>query len=211
VLGGTLSLGPEGSTWRIAPPEGRLVRPDTVEWVAGRAYPDFNPDEFPAPHRVLLATADGFVDAGEAHLSRYGYSGFGSHGELALTLRERVPYDVWLAAGGYAGFSATEDDVRALLRAGDGQLAIASYDEPTLTLLVNPARVLAMVLEHDDDEGALACDPAAAGDETPEAFTLDNGQVDEFPRERTVSHEQALVVVRAFLAGERSDAVSWRR
>ena len=59
-----------------------------------------------------------------------------------------------------------------------------------------------MLLRHDGDEGLLAGDPAAAEDRAPESFRLGNGQVDEFERSRTVTHEQALGCVRAFVADE---------
>ena len=54
----------------------------------------------------------------------------------------------------------------------------------------------------------MAGEPAAEGDDTPERFSTD--QVNEFPRQRTATHEQAINCVRSFLRdGSLDRGVRW--
>jgi hypothetical protein len=57
--------------------------------------------------------------------------------------------------------------------------------------------------------GWVACDPLSAGEREPVAFTLSNGQVDEWPLAATVSRDQALDVVGSWAAGERAESLLW--
>jgi Immunity protein Imm1 len=115
-----------------------------------------------------------------------------------LLLGERVAG--WLLAPPEAGLDRADRIVWTARRVAAGlDLSIDSYEEPTLTVLANERRAFVMLLRYYGDAGMHAGDPGAEGDEEPERFTLANGQVDEFPREWTVTHAQAMASVRAFL------------
>jgi hypothetical protein len=103
-------------------------------------------------------------------------------------------------ARGLFGAQEVAAEVVRCMDAGETEIWITSYAEPSLLLLVNRERAFVMLLAHDGDEGVLAGDRSAVGDRTPESFELSNGQVDEFERSRTTTHEQALGCVRSFAA-----------
>jgi len=168
----------------------------------------------------MTHTPSAVVYLGAVHLSRYGYSTSASLGEVMLTLADRMPEDVWRLLGGSSGFTVDDHDamtegevaieVARLLATGSGEIWIGAYGPESLTVLVNPGRAFVMLLRADDDEGLLAGDPGAEGDCGDEAFTLSNGQVDEFERERTVTHDQAMLCVHSFLADRTLSAdVRW--
>jgi hypothetical protein len=234
ALGGQLLVGPDAAGWLLAPPEARLVRPIRVEWQAARAYAEPHDIEFlPAElreHRpyvlhaffALPGSTTDFLYGGEAHLAGYGYSSYEAPPEALLSLRRRLPMEAWLALGGSSGFtvhSATsetdgldpdqaEEEVRALVASGKASIWIGDHSERTLTLLVNAERAFVMFLLEDRDESLVAGDPAAEGDDTLELFS--NDDVDEFPRQRTVTHEQAMSCVRSFLRdGSLDPGVRW--
>ena len=118
---------------------------------------------------------------------------------------------MWLALGGSRGFSVhsattrvdgldpdeAETEVRRLLASRDAEIWIGDHTERTLTLLVNVDRAFVMLRLEDRDKSLVAGDPAAEGDDTPEPFSNDQG--DEYPRQRTATHEQAINCVRSFL------------
>jgi hypothetical protein len=52
-----------------------------------------------------------------------------------------------------------------------------------------------MELVGPDYTGSVACDPRRSGERRPVAFTLSNGEVNEWPLAATVSHDQALDAV----------------
>jgi hypothetical protein len=129
---------------------------------------------------------------------------------------------VWLALGGSRGFSvhsattqvdgldpvAAQNDVRRLVAPGDAEIWIGDHSERTLTLLVNPDRAFVMFVLEDRDQSLVAGDPAAEADDTPERFS--NDQVDEVPRQRTTTHEQAINCVCSFLRdGSLDRGVRW--
>jgi hypothetical protein len=235
-LGGQLRVGSDVAGWLLAPPEARLVRPNWIRWEAQRAYAGRGDVEFlPAELRTrgtyaihafvaLPGSTTDFLYVGEALLSSYGYRSADAPAEANLSLRARVPEEVWLALGGSSGYSVhsaataidglepeqAEAHVRRLVASGDADIWVADYSERSLTVLVNPERAYVMLLLEDRDESLMAGDPAAAGDETPERFTLDNGQVDELPRQSTVTHAQAMKCVRSFLRdGSLDPDVRW--
>ncbi len=227
ALGGQLLVGGAAAGWLMGPPESRLARPDRIEWEArgeyreGGAEFEFMPPELteaaqPPIHAFLaLPDAEGsYCYLGEAQLGSWGCRSNASLGEASLSLARRMTEAHWLRLGGHAGFSvdaggrervgltAEEVDAEVLRRAdaGETEIWINGYSEPSLLVLLNDERAFVMLLRHDGDEGFLAGDPATAGDQAPESFRLGNGQVDEFERSRTVTHEQALSCVRAFVA-----------
>jgi hypothetical protein len=234
ALGGQLLVGADAAGWLLAPPEARLVRPISIGWQAARAYAESGDMEFlPAeirerhPHPLhaffaLPGSTTDFLYAGQAHLSSYGYRSHDAPAEAHLSLRRRLPEEVWLALGGSRGFgvhSATtrvdgldpegaENEVRRLVASGDAEIWIGDHSERTLTLLVNADRAFVMFLLEDRDESLVAGEPAAEGDDTPERFG--NDQVDEFARQQTTTHEQAMSCVRSFLRdGSLDPGVRW--
>jgi hypothetical protein len=234
TLGGQLLVGADVAGWLLAPPEARLVRPIFIGWRAARAYAESRDVEFlPAEIRerqpcklhaffALPGSTTDFLYAGEAYLSSYGYRSHDAPAEAYLSLFRRLPEEVWLALGGSRGFSVhsattqldgldpeqAENEVRRLVASGDAQIWIGDHTERTLTLLVNADRAFVMILLEDRDESLVAGEPAAEGDDAPELFRTD--QVDEFPRQRTATHEQAMNCVCSFLRdGSLDPGVRW--
>jgi Immunity protein Imm1 len=235
-LGGQLLVGVHAAGWLLAPPEARLVRPNRIGWQAQRDYAECGDREFlpaelrarrPCPIHAFFAlpgsTTD-FLYVGEALLSSYGYRSGDAPAEAYLSLRPRVPEEVWLALGGSSGYSVhsattaidglepdqAEERVRRLIASGDADVWIGDYSERSLTVLVKPDRAFVMLLLEDGAESLMAGEPAAEGDDTPERFTLENGQVDEFERQNTVTHAQAMKCVRSFLRdGSLDPDVRW--
>lgn len=223
-LGGQLLVGLHAAGWLLAPPEARLVRPDRIGWQAQRAYAERGDREIlpaelrarrPCPIHAFFAipgSTTEFLYLG-ALLSSYGHRSGDAPAEASLSLRPRVPEEVWLALGGSSGYSVhsattaidglepaqAEERVRRLIASGDADIWIGDYSERSLTVLVKPDRALVVLLLEDGAWSLTASDPAAEGDDTPERFTLENGQVDEFERQSTVTHAQAMKCVRSFL------------
>jgi hypothetical protein len=234
TLGGQLLVGADAAGWLLAPPEARLVRPIYIGWQAARAYEqsrdvEFLPAEIRERHPYTLhaffalpGSATDFLYAGKAHLASYGYRSHDAPAEAHLSLHRRLPEQVWLALGGSHGFSVhsattqvdgldrdeAENEVRRLIASGDAEIWIGDHSERTLTLLVNADRAFVMFLLEDRDESLVAGEPAAEGDDTPERFSTDQG--DQFPRQRTATHEQAINCVRSFLRdGSLDRGVRW--
>ena len=234
TLGGQLLVGADAAGWLLAPPEARLVRPIYIAWQATRAYAasrgvEFLPAEIRERHPYTLhaffalprSTTD-LLYAGQAHLSSYGHRSHDAPVEAHLSLRQRLPEQVWLALGGSRGFSVhstttqvdaldpdeAETEVRRLVASGDAEIWIGDHSERTVTLLVNADRAFVMFLLEDRDESLVAGEPAAEGDDTPERFSTDQGV--EFPRQRTATHEQAINCVCSFLRdGSLDRGVRW--
>jgi hypothetical protein len=233
ALGGQLLVGPDAAGWLLAPPEARLVRPIRIVWQAARAYAEPHDTEFlPSELRerrpyvvhaffALPGSTTDFLYGGEAHLAAYGYQSYEAPAEVLLSLRRRLSKEAWLALGGSSGLSVhsaaseidgldpnqAEEQVRQLLASANAEIWIGDHSERTLTLRVNAERAFVMSLLEDRDESLVAGDPAAEGDETPELF---NDQVDEFPRRRTATHEQAMMIVHSFLRdGSLAPGVGW--
>lgn len=161
---------------------------------------------------------------GGGSFASYGFSSTASLGEVDVHLHRKLPEDVWLRVGGYKDWSLTiggrerhglsEDEVidlvRAAIEAGGGDLWLTRYQEDSLSLLVEPRRAFVMYTAFPGDSGMTARDEEMKGSHETAAFTLSNGQVDEFPYEETLSKNDALAVVGHFLnAGELAPSVRW--
>ena len=91
-----------------------------------------------------------------------------------------------------------------------GDIALEHPDGPILVILFAERRAFVMALAGEGDVGEVAVDPKSEGDHRPMRFTLDNGQVDTWPAESTVSYEQTEAVVKAWAARqERWQGVHW--
>lgn len=221
ALGGQLLVGDLAAGWLLSPPEAWLERPDRIEWRADRRYREgsrdfpFMPLELRRPHAAVhvfmrMPDAKDFAYAGEARVTGYGYTFRKLHGEVTLRLHTKLDWETWLLLGGRPGFSIAgvgdgldlgqaAQAVADRLATGEDTLCITDYSDACLTILINGQRAFVMVQRDEDDPGLVAGDPAAVDDTAPEKFTLDNGQVDEFDRRQTVTHEQAMSCVRSFL------------
>jgi hypothetical protein len=98
---------------------------------------------------------------------------------------------------------------RALTAEQVGDLALEHPDGPTLSILFAESRAFIMALAGERDVGEVAVDPQSEGDRRPIRFTLDNGQVDTWPVESTVSYDQTEPVVKAWAAQQRWHGVHW--
>jgi hypothetical protein len=223
--------------WICAPPEVDLLDAETIGWRAVRAYKNRwrGFDAFvPAPlreepraelHLVGQVTDGALAYLGPAHLTAYGRSGSESHGEARFHLVHRLPRELWLRLGGFAGVcmevdangvcddlaaGAVRDAVaRVLADAPTGDLCLCRWSGEALTILFEWERAFVMDLEGPDHAGAVACDPESAGERRPIAFTSSNGQVDEWPLEATVSRDQAPDAAAAWAEGGRMQSLMW--
>jgi hypothetical protein len=160
---------------------------------------------------------------GPAHLASYGHSSHESHGEASFHLFHRLPRDLWLRLGGFAGVrleaNGQRDDLEAatvrtavadaLGAAATGELWLRRWTGEALLVLFERERAFVMALAGSGDAGLVACDRQRAGEREPVAFTLSNGQVDEWPLEATVSHDQALEAAAGWADGHRTESVLW--
>jgi hypothetical protein len=97
----------------------------------------------------------------------------------------------------------------ALADAATGELWLTRWTGEALTVLFEPERAFVMELGGPDDAGSVACDPERSGERQPVAFTLSNGQVDEWPLEATVSRDQALDAVADWAQAQRTASLLW--
>ena len=238
ACGDQLVIGRDRVAWFAAPPEGSFPAPSRFAWAAARRYVEAD-DQYgflPVEVRERGATRQGielffaperwseFIYLGRASVAGYGLSNAASLGKADLHLHRKLPRDVWLRVGGDEGWSLTiddeerrglsEDDVVELATAavvkGTGELWLSRYEEDSLTLLIEPTRTFVMYLAFPGDSGVSARDPAVTGSLDTAAFTLSNGQVDEFPYEGTVPTDNALSVVEHFVrTGELATSVAW--
>jgi hypothetical protein len=214
--------------WICAPPETGLIDAQTIEWRAARRYGRGFDAFVPAPlrseppaelHLAGTGTDGALAYLGRAHLAAYGRSDSGSHGEAQFVLLEPLPRALWLRLGGFAGVRLEADgvheDVEAAAVAGvvaaseREELWLRRWTGETLTVLFESERAFVMELSGPAGVGAVACDPASAGQRRPVAFTLSNGQVDEWPLEGTISRAQALEAVAAWAQGRRAASLIW--
>jgi hypothetical protein len=221
--------------WICAPPEVELIDAETITWRAVRRYRgrwrDF--DAFvPAPlrsepgaelHLVGTATNGELTYLGPAQLAAYGRSGYESHGEAMFHLLGRLPREIWLRLGGFADVRVEASDVcenveaaavrtavaEVLAASATGELRLRRWTGAALTVLFEPERAFVMELSGRGDVGSVAFDPVRSGERRPVAFTLRNGQVDEWPVESTVSRDQALDVVAGWAEGRRTESLLW--
>ena len=238
ACGDQLIIGRERLTWLAAPPEGSFPAPSRFAWAAARRYQEADDEYwfFPVEVRERGRTKQGiemffapetssdFIYLGGAWIASYGFSSSNSLGEAELQLNRKLPRDVWLRVGGYEGWSLaiddqerrglSEDDVidlaTAAVEKGAGELWLTRYEEDSLTLLIEPTRTFVMYLAFPGDSGMTARDPEVTGSLDTAAFTLSNGQVDEFPYDETLPKDDALSVVQHFVrTGERAPSVMW--
>ena len=221
--------------WICSPPEVELIDAETVAWRAARRYKARRRgfDAFvPAPlrrrppaelHLVGRTTNGALAYLGPAHLGGYGQSGRESDGEASFILSQRLPRDLWLRLGGFAHVRLTVNGAREDVEAGalrgavagalaepaTGELWLTRWTGEALSVLFEPERAFVMELAGPGDPGSVARDPEVARERAPVAFTLSNGQVDEWPLEATVSHAQALDAVAAWAEGRRAASLRW--
>lgn len=221
--------------WICAPPEVELIDAETIAWRAVRRYTARRHgfDAFvPAPlrrepraelHLVGAATDGALSYLGPAHLAAYGRSGYESHGEASFHLLDRLPRELWLRLGGFADVRVEANGVRQNLEAtavgaavadmlaswATGELCLRRWTGATLIVLFEPERTFVMELSGRGDVGSVACDPLRSGERQPVAFTLSNGQVDEWPVEATVSRDQALDAVAGWAQAQRAESLLW--
>jgi hypothetical protein len=221
--------------WICAPPEAELIAAETIAWTAARRYKarwrGF--DAFvPAPlrderradlHLVGRSTIGALAYLGPAHLAAYGVSGYESPGEARFHLFQRLPRELWLRLGGFADVRLEGNGVRedlepgavrtavadVLADAATGDLCLSRWTGEALTVQFETERAFVMELTGPDHVGSVACDPQRSGERRPVAFTLSNGQVDEWPLEATVSRDQALDAVAAWAESRRTESLSW--
>jgi hypothetical protein len=221
--------------WICASPEAELIDAATIEWRGVRRYGARRRgfDSFvPAPlrrepraelHLVGTATDGVLIYLGRGHLAAYGRSGLDSHGEATFALLDRLPRALWLRLGGFADVrlegNGVREDVEAtavrtavadvLAASASGELCLRRWTGEAVMVLFEPERAFVMELGGLDDVGSVACDPFSSNERRPVAFTLSNGQVDEWPLEATISRGQALDAIAGWAAAQRTESLVW--
>jgi hypothetical protein len=235
-LGHQVLVTDEIVVWICAPPEVELIDAETVVWRASRRYTArwrgfdaFVPvvlrrEPRAQLHLVGTATDSALNYLGPAHLAAYGRSAHRSHGEATFHLGARIPRELWLRLGGFAGVhveaNGVGEDVEVaavrgavadvLASSATGELWLRHWTGEALTVLFEAERAFVMELSGHGDVGLVACDPLRSGERQAVAFTLSNGQVDEWPLEATVTRDQALDAAAGWAAGQRTESLLWR-
>jgi hypothetical protein len=239
ACGGQLIIGRDQATWLAAPPEGSFPTPSRFGWSATRRYREADDEFWFLPVEVRkrgVSTEEGiemffapegkseFLYLGPGRLTSYGFSNRTSFGEAQVHLERKLPEQIWLRLGGYEGWSLTIDGqeqrglsdtevatlVEAAIAKGAGELWLTRYEDDSLGLLIEPARVFFTYLAFDGDSGVIARDPEAQGSPETASFILSNGQVDDIPYEETLPKDGARFVVQHFVdTGELAPWVTW--
>jgi hypothetical protein len=184
-------------------------------------------------HHVYLRTpAEArFFYAGDAHLGSYGSTrttsgewGFAAN----FSLSHKLPRDVWLKLGGYAGWLVEVNHVCHRVEAGDlpaferlvGELAgqefshlyMTRYEEDSLTIHTNAQRGWLMYLRFPADNGVYTRDLSHSGSpESQEVFRCVCGIDLEFPTSQTLPRELAGRAAVEFLqTGGLPQCVPWK-
>ena len=124
-------------------------------------------------HLVGAAADGGLSYLGPAHLAAYGRSGYESRDEASFHLPDRLPRELWLRLGGFAGLrvEATDvhEDVEAaavrtavadmLAASATGEVWVRRWTGEALTVLCEAERAFLMGLSERGDVGSVACDP----------------------------------------------------
>jgi hypothetical protein len=146
---------------------------------------------------------DEFVYAGSAHLGSYGGPEDSRPGnrEACFTLDEHLPRDIWLACGGYRGWSVMLNHAVQVVEDGDSvafdgllerltaqeysHLCMTRYEEDSLTIHTNSNLAWLMYLREPWDGGLYLHDPSFGDREVH--FQCVCGISMEFPASQTVS------------------------
>ncbi len=179
-----------------------------------------------------------YLYVGPAHLGSYSYRpGGNADVEAGFSLNEKLPRELWLRFGGYAGwqvdlnhsivFVPADDDVafdtlvRAALAEQTSHFIMTRYEGDSMHLFLNPERGWLMYLREPADSGLYILDPAFERDvddvddvyyqEPEEDFECTCGISMTFPRSQTLPRERAADVVREFFAtrGALPETIDW--
>jgi hypothetical protein len=225
----------DAAAWLASAPEATLHAPSELSWRAAQPYRESR-GEYPFLPRalqrdeppLLLVFVDDeagrFVYVGEGHLGSWGYSDEAPDGEVAVTLREKLPKQLWLELGGYDGWAVSGRNVRRtglssvdaealveqLFDEAQPEIWIERYEGDGLLVAVSEPRAFVMYLREPGDAGFHATDPSLADSPEYMEWELENGQVDEFPYGDTVPVSDALDAARHHLrVGGRLPTLTW--
>jgi hypothetical protein len=224
----TTFTSPTELTWR--PPESYDTPGEELPWLPTDVREIADRHLFVRP-----STSQPYVYVGPAHLGSYSYRP-GSDGdvEAGFSLKQKLPRELWLRFGGYAGWQVdlnhsmvhvpVDDDVafdrllRAALAEQSSHLIMTRYEEDSMHLFLNAERGWLMYLREPGDSGLYIRDPAFQRDdddvyyqELEEDFECTCGISMTFPRSQTLPRDQAADVVREFFAarGSLPESINW--
>ena len=212
----TTFTSPTELTWR--PPERYDTPGEELPWLPKDVREGRDRHLFVRP-----SASQPYVYLGPAHLGSYSYHAGDGDVEAGFSLNEKLPRELWLRFGGYAGWQvdlnhsivhvAADDDaafdalLRAALAGRTSHLIMTRYEEDSMHLFLNPQRGWLMYLREPADSGLYIRDPAFERDEDDvyyqepeEEFACTCGISMTFPRSQTLPRDQAADVVREFFA-----------
>jgi hypothetical protein len=204
---------------------------DEIPWLPTSVRDVWGPDreQFREHHIFLRAAGDQrFAYVGTAHLGSWGNNGISGHEVAGFSLSVKLPRDLWLHLGGYAGWCAVlnHEDARYLdtndlagfqpliddlPRQENSHLELTRYEEDRLFIALNSRRGWVSYQRSFRSFGIHVLDRDYSGDpDSIECFWCDCGLELEVPAAHTLSHEMCLrAAVEFFQTGELPRCVRW--
>lgn len=228
-------LSPDSLEWWPSDPE--EYQGEKVRWFPNAVQPKYNQRNKTWTKRcyMFLRQAGHWLYCGPIHQLYHQHGGAGRFGEkshVGYHLEARLPYETWVAVGGYPAWkakiagaeqllglsdSAAFDEALEALPAGEAHVELTRWKGDTLSVFLNQDRGFLMYLTEPGDSGTYV-----VGDESeePEHFSCPCCGISmEFERRFTVPRTTALSLFRAFyingVAPEAGDewlpALAWQR
>ncbi|MDV4168216.1 hypothetical protein [Rhodovulum sp. FJ3] len=232
---GVRLLSPDNLEWWPDEPEEYLG--EKVRWFPEAVQPKYNLRRKTWVRRcyLFLRQADQWIFCGPVHQAYHQYVGagrFDDDSHVGYHLAARLPYDTWVALGGYPAWkakiagteqlleltdSASLDEALEALPIGETHLELTRWQGDTLSVFLNQDRGLPMYLSDPGDSGTYVLGDE---DEKLEMFSCPCCGIElEFTREYTVPRNIAVDLFRAFFANGTAPAdgdewipgLPWRR
>jgi hypothetical protein len=204
---------------------------DEVPWLPTKAREVWGPDREKIKEHHLFLRAPGdecFVYVGSAHLGSWGNNGIPNNEVAGFSLDVKLPREIWLHLGGYAGWCAElnhagvrfldKEDVGGFQHLVDelprqefSHLELTRYEEDRLFVCMNARRGALSYQKSFRNAGIRTRDPDSCDDpESIEFFWCDCGLELEVPVTQTLPRELCLrAAVEFFQTGELPRCVHW--
>lgn len=221
-------LFPSSFVWK--PGRSDYAPGDEVPWLPAQVREVRGPGgAFTEHHLFLRAPGDeSFVYVGAAHLGSWGDNQQPHGKEAGFSLDQRLPRDVWLRLGGYAGWRVELNHqgdlyldpgdvagfgrlVEEFGRAKSSHLYVTRYEEDALTVHTNARRGWLVYQRSLRDFGSHSQDPHYSGDRQAEELFLCACGIDlEVRAEQTLPRELCMrAAVEFFQTGTLPRCVAW--
>lgn len=213
---GVRMLSPDSLEWWPDDPEEYLG--EKVRWFPDAVQPKFNQRRKTWIRRcfLFLQQEDSWLYCGPVHQAYHQYVGagrFDKESHVGYHLGARLPYDTWVALGGYPAWkakvagieqflelsdSAILDEALKALPMGETHIELTRWQGDTFSVFLNNDRGLPMYLIDPGDSGTYVLSDE---DEELETFSCPCCGIEmEFARAYTVPRKIAVDLFRAFFA-----------